>query len=113
MKQIRKSAIVLHPTSLPGPYGIGTLGKEAYEFLDFLIASGQKIWQVLPLGPTGYGDCPYSALSAFAGNPYLIDMDLLIEEAYSLRSNADRSLGFQRIMWILGKSMKTNGMYSE
>ena len=75
----RSSGILLHPTSLPSPYGIGTLGKEAYAFVDFLKNSSQKLWQTFPLGPTGYGDSPYQCFSAFAGNPLLIDMDILIE----------------------------------
>ena len=66
--------------SLPSPYGIGTLGKAAYDFIDFLKASGQKYWQMLPLGPTGYGDSPYQSISTFAGNPYLIDLDMLIAD---------------------------------
>jgi 4-alpha-glucanotransferase len=76
----RSSGILLHPTSLPGPYGIGDLGPAAYEFLDFLEAAGQKLWQVLPLGPTGYGDSPYQTFSAFAGNPLLISLDVLADE---------------------------------
>ncbi|KEH89894.1 MULTISPECIES: 4-alpha-glucanotransferase [Clostridium] len=76
----RSSGILMHITSLPSPYGIGTLGKEAYRFVDFLVKAGQKYWQVLPLGPTGYGDSPYQSFSAFAGNPYLIDLDLLCKE---------------------------------
>lgn len=76
----RSSGILLHPTSLPSPYGIGTLGKEAYAFIDFLKDSSQKLWQTFPLGPTGYGDSPYQCFSAFAGNPLLIDLDILIEE---------------------------------
>ena len=75
----RSSGILFHPTSLPGKYGIGTLGKEAYAFIDFLKKSKQKLWQIFPLGPTGYGDSPYQSFSSFAGNPYLIDFDLLIE----------------------------------
>ena len=75
----RSSGILFHPTSLPGKYGIGTLGKEAYAFIDFLKKSNQKLWQIFPLGPTGYGDSPYQSFSSFAGNPYLIDFDLLIE----------------------------------
>ncbi len=70
----RGSGILCHISSLPSPYGIGTLGKEAYRFADFLEQSGQRYWQVLPLGPTGYGDSPYQAFSSFAGNPYLIDL---------------------------------------
>ena len=75
----RSSGILFHPTSLPGKYGIGTLGKEAYAFIDFLKKSRQKLWQIFPLGATGYGDSPYQSFSSFAGNPYLIDFDLLIE----------------------------------
>lgn len=74
----RASGILLHPTSLPGPYGIGDLGASAKNFIDFLQRSGQKLWQVLPLGPTGYGDSPYSSFSAFAGNPLLISLECLV-----------------------------------
>jgi len=73
----RGSGIIMHIASLPGKYGIGTFGKEAYEFCDFLKKSGQRYWQILPLGPTGFGDSPYQSFSAFAGNPYFIDFDLL------------------------------------
>jgi 4-alpha-glucanotransferase len=74
----RSSGILLHPTSLPGRYGIGDLGEWAYRFVDYLDAVGQSIWQVLPLGPTSYGDSPYQCLSAFAGNPILISLDSLV-----------------------------------
>lgn len=77
---IRSAGVLLHVTSLPSPYGIGTLGKEAYEFVDFLKEAGQTYWQMLPLGPTGFGNSPYQSLSSYAGNPYLIDLDQLIEE---------------------------------
>ena len=70
----------MHISSLPGNTGIGTLGKNAYEFADFLKAAGQSYWQVLPLCPTGYGDSPYQSFSTFAGNPYFIDFDLLCDE---------------------------------
>ena len=73
----RSSGILLHVTSLPGGHGIGDLGTSAYEFVEFLTESRQKIWQVLPLGPTGYGDSPYQLFSAFAGNPLLIDLHAL------------------------------------
>lgn len=77
---MRKSGILMHITSLPGPYGIGTMGKEAFAFLKFLKKAGQQSWQMLPLTPTGYGDSPYQSCSAYAGNPYLIDLDLLIKD---------------------------------
>lgn len=80
MRFPRSSGILLHPTSLPGPYGIGDLGDAAYRFVDFLIDAGQRLWQVLPLGPTGYGDSPYQCFSAFAGNPLLISPDVLIAD---------------------------------
>jgi 4-alpha-glucanotransferase len=75
----RRSGILLHPTSLPGSQPIGSLGKEAFEFVDFLVEAGQSIWQILPLGPTGYGNCPYSCFSAFAGNPLMINLAQLTE----------------------------------
>lgn len=80
MSSRRASGILLHPTSLPGGFGIGDLGDEAFAFADFLAASGQQLWQVLPLGPTGYGDSPYQGLSAFAGNTLLISPQRLFEE---------------------------------
>lgn len=76
----RHSGILLHISSLPSRYGIGTLGREAYAFADFLHAAGQKYWQLLPLGPTSYGDSPYQSFSTFAGNPYFIDLELLAED---------------------------------
>lgn len=76
----RTSGILLHPTSLPSPFGIGDLGPEAYKFVDFLAAAGQTLWQVLPLGPTGYGDSPYASYSAFAGNTLLISPERLVDE---------------------------------
>ncbi|NPV84799.1 MAG: 4-alpha-glucanotransferase [Anaerolineae bacterium] len=76
----RSSGIILHPTSLPAPDGIGDLGPSAYHWLDTLAQTGCSLWQVLPLGPTGYGDSPYQCFSAFAGNPYLVSSELLLEE---------------------------------
>ncbi len=76
----RSSGILLSITSLPSPYGIGTLGKDAYEFVDFLKSAGQKYWQLLPVGPTSYGDSPYQSFSTYAGNPYMIDLDMLCED---------------------------------
>ncbi len=77
---MRASGVLMHLTSLSSPHGIGTMGKEARAFADFLAAGGQRYWQLLPLGPTGYGDSPYQSFSTFAGNPYLIDLDTLAEE---------------------------------
>ena len=77
--QTRLSGILLHPTSLPSPYGIGDLWKEAYAFIDFLEASGQHLWQILPLTPTGFGDSPYQSFSAFAGQPLLVSPEHLVE----------------------------------
>ena len=75
---MRESGILMHITSLPSPYGIGTMGAEAFKFVDFLKSASQSLWQILPLTPTGYGDSPYQSCSTFAGNHYLIDLDLLI-----------------------------------
>ena len=80
-KKLERGAGLLLPiSSLPSPYGIGTLGDAAYKFVDFLVKAGQKYWQVLPVGPTSYGDSPYQSFSAFAGNPYFIDLDYLVKE---------------------------------
>lgn len=78
----RRSGVIMHISSLPGKYGIGTFGEEAYKFADFLKKSGQSYWQILPLGQTGYGDSPYQSFSAFAGNPYFIDFDILNKEGF-------------------------------
>jgi 4-alpha-glucanotransferase len=78
----RVSGILLHPTSLPGPPGIGDLGPAAHRFVDFLARAGQRRWQVLPLGPTGYGDSPYAAHSSFAGNPLLVSPEFLVADGY-------------------------------
>ena len=80
MKFERSSGVLLHPTSLPGRYGIGDLGPSAFQFIDWLADAGCKLWQILPLGPTGYGDSPYQCFSAFAGNPYLISPDFLLRD---------------------------------
>ncbi len=87
MLKTRKSGLLLHPTSLSGPEGLGTLGAEAREFVNYLVTAGQSVWQVLPLGPTGYGDCPYSSFSAFAGNPDLISLEQLVAVGDLKKSN--------------------------
>jgi len=83
----RSSGVLLHPSSLPGPHGIGEFGPEAYRFVDFLHAGGQKLWQVLPLNPTGYGDSPYQCFSASAGNPLLISLERLADQGLLSRND--------------------------
>ena len=84
---MRKSGILMHISSLPSDYGIGTMGKEAYNFVDFLKSAKQKCWQILPIGPTSFGDSPYQSFSTNAGNPYFIDMDILREEGLLKKSD--------------------------
>ena len=91
----RASGILLHPTSLPGKYGIGDLGSEAYRFVDFLAAAGQTYWQILPLGPTGFGDSPYQCFSAFAGNPLMISPEMLIEDGLITASDLSNMPDFE------------------
>ena len=86
----RKSGILFHPTSLPGGHGIGDLGKWAYRFVDFLAESGQRLWQVLPLGPPGFGNSPYQCYSSMAGNPLLVSLDLLSDEGWISKSDLER-----------------------
>ena len=89
-KRLTRGAGILLPiSSLPSPHGIGTFGKEAYRFVDTLRAAGQTYWQVLPIGPTSFGDSPYQSFSAFAGNPYFIDLDMLVEEGLVDKSVVD------------------------
>ncbi len=90
----RTSGILLHPTSLPGRFGIGDLGAEACRWVDFLTGAGQKLWQILPLGPTGFGDSPYQCFSAFAGNPYLISPEKLAEDGLLSKSDLDDAPDF-------------------
>ena len=85
----RSCGILMPVFSLPSPYGIGTLGREAYRFADFLKASGRRAWQMLPLGPTSYGDSPYQSFSSAAGNPYFIDLDMLVEDGLLERSEIE------------------------
>jgi len=91
MTRRRSSGVLLHPTSLPGRFGIGDLGPSAIEFLDLLATAGQRLWQVLPLGPTGYGDSPYQCFSSFAGNPLLISLDYLIADGLLTETEAAAS----------------------
>lgn len=84
---MRASGVLMHITSLPSPYGIGTVGKEAYKFVDFLRDSHQTYWQILPIGPTSYGDSPYQSFSTHAGNPYFIDLDMLKDDGLLKQSD--------------------------
>src|ERR1035437_6555656 len=85
----RQSGVLLHPTSLPGPWGLGEIGPQAEAFLRDLSAMRQQFWQVLPLGPTGYGDSPYQSFSSFAGNHLLISFDRLVEDGVLVRSELE------------------------
>lgn len=87
---MRRSGVLMHVSSLPSPYGMGTMGKAAYEFVDFLQKSGQTCWQLLPICPTSYGDSPYQSYSTFAGNPYFIDLDKLAEKGLLDKEDYDR-----------------------
>ena len=89
----RCSGILMPLSSLPGGYGIGSMGAPARKFVDFLAAAGQTIWQILPVGPTGYADSPYQSCSAFAGNPYFIDLDQLVKDGLLTRRD------FAKIHW--------------
>ena len=88
----RKGGVLLHITSLPGREGTGTFGKHAYRFIDFLSENGQRLWQILPLGPVGFGNSPYQCYSAFAGNPMLIDLAILEEETLLNKTDLERTL---------------------
>jgi len=94
MRFKRASGILLHPTSLPGPHGIGDLGPAAYRWVDFLFSSGTTLWEILPLGPTGYGDSPYQCFSAFAGNPYLISLEYLERDGWLHENELGKSGNF-------------------
>ena len=94
MRFPRRAGILLHPTSLPSPVGIGDLGPEAYRFIDFLKQSGNKLWQVLPLNPTGYGDSPFQCFSASAGNPLLISLERLAERGILSQADLERYPSF-------------------
>jgi 4-alpha-glucanotransferase len=108
MKFSRSSGILLHPTSLPGSFGIGDFGDEAYRFADFLVASGQSLWQVLPLGPTGHGNSPYACYSAFAGNTLLVSPQRLVDEGLLTTDDLARAPAFpeERVNFELVHSFK-------
>src|ERR1700729_4271473 len=94
----RSSGILLHPTSLPGPSGIGDFGSEARRFVDYLASAGQSVWQVLPLGPTGFGDSPYQCFSALAGNPLLIDLEGLSRSVLTVPDFSRDRVDFERVI---------------
>lgn len=110
----RSSGVLMHISSLPSEYGIGDFGKKAYEFVDFLNETGQKLWQILPLGPTGYGDSPYQSYSAFAGNFLFIDMEEFVREGYIIdenliplkKINYDDNLDYEQVKYEKEKLLK-------
>ncbi len=121
---MRKCGILLAISSIPSKYGIGTFSKEAYEFVDFLEKAGQTLWQILPLGPTGYGDSPYQSFSTFAGNPYYIDMDEFVEKGYLTKKDCEESdfddgefVNYEKIFFakfkLLKKAYKNSNIASD
>lgn len=86
---MRRNGILMHVSSLPSPYGVGSMGMPAYKFIDFLYEAGQSLWQILPLSPTSFGDSPYQSFSVFAGNPYFIDLDILYQEKLITKNALD------------------------
>src|ERR1044071_4797094 len=102
----RASGILLHPTSLPGSFGIGDLGDPAHAFVDFLAASGQSLWQVLPLGPTGFGDSPYQCFSAFAGNTLLVSPERLVGEGLLSPEDLARAPSFLEEKLDFGRAIE-------
>ncbi len=102
----RGSGILLHPTSIPSKYGIGDLGENLIKFLELLKDNAQKYWQILPIGPTGYGDSPYQSLSSFAGNPLLISIDDLIAQNLISSSNLNEKFNTRYINFAKVKKFK-------
>lgn len=94
---MRTSGILMHISSLPSKYGIGTMGREARKYVDFLAKAGQTYWQILPICPTSYGDSPYQSFSSFAGNPYFIDLDLLCKDKLLKKQNVTPISGVKAI----------------
>lgn len=122
---MRKSGVLMHITSLPGKYGVGTMGRNAYDFIDFLKRAGQSCWQILPLTPTGYGNSPYQSCSTFAGNPYLIDLEMLVKDGLltqqeldavqwcSREDRVDFGLLYHNKLNVLRKAFKRHGETEE
>ncbi|WP_407424942.1 4-alpha-glucanotransferase [Treponema sp.] len=116
---MRKAGILLHPTSLPGSAGIGTLGKSAFDFIDFLQKAEIKLWQVLPLGPTGYGDSPYQSFSTFALNPLLIDFEDLVNRGWATEALVKKpsyiknkgNVDFGSVVWWKTNALKEIAKY--
>ncbi|MBR2398297.1 MAG: 4-alpha-glucanotransferase, partial [Clostridia bacterium] len=94
---MRKNGVLLPIFSLPSDYGIGSLGKECVKFIDFLSNSGVNVWQILPVNPTSFGDSPYQSFSTFAGNPYFIDLELLVEDGFLLREDLPKKINDKKI----------------
>ena len=104
----RAAGILMPITSLPSEYGIGCFSKSAYDFVDWLKEAGQSYWQILPLGPTSYGDSPYQSFSTFAGNPYFISLKALVEEGVLTKEDCDKvSWGRRAVISFSAKPMKT------
>ena len=106
----KTAGILFAISSLPSKYGIGCFSKEAYKFVDWLVEAGQTFWQILPLGPTGYGDSPYQSFSTFAGNPYFIDLETLISEGLLTREECD-SVDFGTDEQSVDYEKQYNGRY--
>ena len=115
----RSSGVLLPISSLPSKYGIGCFSKEALEFVDQLIAGGQRFWQILPLGPTGYGDSPYQSFSTYAGNPYFIDLEALIEKGVLTEEECEACdwggsesyVDYEKVYDSLRRIVRSNGFY--
>lgn len=97
---MRRSGVLLPVSSIPSVYGIGTFSRQAYEFIDFLEKAGQAYWQILPLGPTGYGDSPYQSFSTFAGNPYYIDLEAFIQDGFLTREECDSYIWYDTVSYV-------------
>src|SRR6266511_3816130 len=109
----RASGVLAHPTSFPGPHGIGDVGDAAFRFVDWLAVAGQRYWQVMPLGPTGYGDSPYASHSAFAGNPLLVSLSWLAGDELLDEGDLRRDPGFIDHEVRYGSVIEEHGISTE